>query len=33
MPGVPFFGKGFEKDGLMKATERALDRLTQAAVR
>ena len=31
MPGVPFFGKGFAKDGLMKATERALDRVTQAA--
>ena len=31
MPGVPFFGKGFAKDGFMKATEKALDRLTQAA--
>jgi hypothetical protein len=27
---VPFFGKGFAKDGLMRATERALDRVIQA---
>ena len=32
MSGVPFFAKGFAKDGFTKATEQALDRLTQAAV-
>jgi hypothetical protein len=32
MPGVPFFAKGIAKDGFMKATEGALNRLTQAAV-
>jgi hypothetical protein len=31
MPGVPFFAKGIAKDGFMKATEGALNRLTQAA--
>jgi hypothetical protein len=31
MPGVPFFAKGIAKDGFMKATEQALNRLTQAA--
>ncbi|MDQ6863692.1 MAG: hypothetical protein M3044_07690 [Thermoproteota archaeon] len=32
MPGVPFFAKGIAKDGFMKATEQALNRLTQADV-
>ena len=32
MPGVPFFAKGIAKDGFVKATEQALNRLTQAAV-
>jgi hypothetical protein len=32
MPGVPFFAKGIAKDGFMKATEGALNRLTQVAV-
>jgi hypothetical protein len=32
MSGVPFFAKGFAKDGFTKGTEQALDRLTQAAV-
>ena len=31
MSGVPFFAKGFAKDGFTKATEQALNRLTQAA--
>jgi hypothetical protein len=31
MSGVPFFAKGFAKDGFTKATEGALNRLTQAA--
>ncbi|HMH09387.1 MAG TPA: SRPBCC family protein [Candidatus Nitrosopolaris rasttigaisensis] len=31
MSGIPFFAKGFAKDGFMKATEGALNRLTQAA--
>jgi len=31
MPGVPFFAKGIAKDGFMKATEQALNRITQAA--
>jgi hypothetical protein len=31
MSGVPFFAKGFAKDGFAKATEAALNRLTQAA--
>ena len=30
MSGIPFFAKGFAKDGFTKATEQALDRLTQA---
>jgi hypothetical protein len=30
MSGIPFFAKGFAKDGFTKATEHALDRLTQA---
>jgi hypothetical protein len=30
MSGVPFFAKGFAKDGFTKATEQALNRLTQA---
>ena len=32
MSGVPFFAKGFAKDGFTKATEGALNRLTQATV-
>jgi hypothetical protein len=32
MSGIPFFAKGFVKDGFMKGTEQALDKLTQAAV-
>jgi hypothetical protein len=32
MSGIPFFAKGFVKDGFMKRTEQALDKLTQAAV-
>ena len=31
MSGVPFFAKGFAKDGFTKATEGALNRLIQAA--
>ena len=31
MSGVPIFAKGFAKDGFTKATEGALNRLTQAA--
>lgn len=31
MSWVPFFAKGFAKDGFTKATEQALNRLTQAA--
>jgi hypothetical protein len=31
MSGIPFFAKGFVKDGFMKATEQALNRITQAA--
>ena len=31
MPGVPFFAKGIAKDGFVKATEQAMNRLTQAA--
>ena len=31
MSGMPFFAKGFAKDGFTKATEQALNRLTQAA--
>jgi hypothetical protein len=31
MSGVPFFAKGFAKDGFAKATEQALNKLTQAA--
>jgi hypothetical protein len=31
MPGIPFFAKGIAKDGFMKATEQAINRLTQAA--
>jgi hypothetical protein len=31
MSGVPFFAKGFAKDGFTKATEVALNRLIQAA--
>jgi len=30
MSGIPFFAKGFAKDGFTKATEQALNRLTQA---
>lgn len=30
MSGIPFFAKGFAKDGFTMATEQALDRLTQA---
>jgi hypothetical protein len=32
LSGVPFFAKDFAKNGFMKATEQALNRLTQAAV-
>ena len=32
MSGVPFFAKGFAKDGFTKATEGALNRLTQATM-
>ena len=32
MSGVPFFAKGFAKEGFRKATEQALTRLTQATV-
>jgi hypothetical protein len=31
MSGIPFFAKGFVKDGFMKTTEQALNRITQAA--
>jgi hypothetical protein len=31
MSGIPFFAKGFVKDGFMKATEQALNRIIQAA--
>ena len=31
MSGVPFFARGFAKDGFTKATEGALNRLIQAA--
>jgi hypothetical protein len=31
MSGIPFFAKGIAKDGFMKATEQAINRLTQAA--
>ncbi|PWU80558.1 MAG: hypothetical protein DLM72_11640 [Candidatus Nitrosopolaris wilkensis] len=31
MSGIPFFAKGFAKDGFTKATEGALNRLTQVA--
>jgi hypothetical protein len=27
MSGIPFFAKGFVKDGFMKRTEQALDKL------
>jgi hypothetical protein len=33
MSGIPFFAKGFVKDGFTKATEQSLNRLTQAVVR
>jgi hypothetical protein len=32
MSGIPFFAKGFAKDGFTKATEQALDKLIQASV-
>ena len=32
MSGIPFFAKGFAKDGFTKATERFLNRLTLAVV-
>jgi hypothetical protein len=32
MPGVPFFAIGIAKDGFVKATEQALNRLTQTAI-
>ena len=32
MSGIPFFAKGFAKDGFTKATEQSLNRLTQAVV-
>jgi hypothetical protein len=31
MSGIPFFAKGFAKDGFAKVTEQALNRLTQIA--
>jgi len=31
MSGIPFFAKGFAKDGFTKVTEQALNRLTQVA--
>jgi len=31
MSGIPFFAKGFAKDGFTKATEQSLNRLVQAA--
>lgn len=31
MSGIPFFAKGFTKDGFTKVTEQALNRLTQVA--
>ena len=33
MSGVPFFAKGFAKDGFTKATEEALNKIAQAAGR
>jgi hypothetical protein len=32
MSGIPFFAKGFAKDGFTKATEQVLDKLIQASV-
>jgi hypothetical protein len=31
MAGIPVFGRGFAKDGIMKTTEEALGRIAQAA--
>jgi hypothetical protein len=32
MSGIPFFAKGFAKDGFTKATEQSLNKLMQAVV-
>ena len=30
LSGIPVFGRGFAKDGIMKTTEEAFDRIAQA---